>query len=299
MSFSVAGNDSANMSEVEELLANMRRNERGFYRCRDYLAGKSGEDGIDENWRQRMCEWMYGVVDHCSFRRDLVAVATAYLDICLSKDFDIIHSRRSYQLAAMTALYLAMKVYDTTFVKLDSLTKLGRGLFDEKDVLEMESLMLQKLGWRVHPPTAMCFLRHYSRLIPDTVAASTSFMISEVSRFITEISVCLYKFVKYPPSLIGYAAFSIAMDGIDESSLPVWQRHHIYLRLSNAAGISQYSPEAHHLISKLRSLFEKNVDIRALMSTIDPNCSLPPSSPSKHLLAEGEDSPKDVRRTSN
>ena len=50
-----------------------------------------------------MCEWMYGVVDHCNFRRDVVAVSAAYLDLCLTKGNEVIHSRRSYQLAAMTS----------------------------------------------------------------------------------------------------------------------------------------------------------------------------------------------------
>lgn len=283
------------VQEVEDVIEVMRGNESGNYHCIDYFTLRPilRKEGVDEAWRQRMCEWMYGVVDHCNFKRDIVAVAAAYLDLCLTIDSEIIHSKRTYQLAAMTALYLAMKIYDTTFVKLESLIKLGRGLFDANDVLETETQILKKLRWRVHPPTPMCFLRHYARLIPSTVPPSTSFMITEVSRFVAEISVCLYKFVKFSPSMIAYASLCIAMEGIDEASLPMWQRQQIYLRLSTSAKISYYSPEPQELITKLRHSFEKNVDIRSLMTTIDPNCHVRYSS-SKQLSTEGAESPKEV-----
>lgn len=196
------------LDETEDILAVMRMNESGKYEISDYLnlpdraSLTANVEQVDEAWRQRMCEWMYGVVDHCNFRRDIVGISAAYLDLCLSKDTQVINSRRTYQLAAMTSLYLAMKVYDTSYVKLESLIKLGRGLFRTEDVIEMEQQILTKLQWNVHPPTAMCFLRHYMRLFPSTMAYSTSYMIAEISRFVAEISICLYKFVKYPRSVI-------------------------------------------------------------------------------------------------
>lgn len=283
------------MQEIEDVLDAMRGNEAGTYKCKDYLGQNRAilvNEKVDESWRQRMAEWMYGVVDHCNFRRDIVYVAMTYLDLCLSKDCDIVNSKQSFQLGAITCLYLAMKIYDTTFVKLESLVKLGRGLFSEEDVLQTELLILSKLEWRVHPPTPMCFLRHYTRLIPATVSSSTAFMITEVSRFIAEISVCLYKFVKQPPSMIAYASFCIAMDSIEESSLPFWQRQQIYLRLNTTAKISYFCPNAQQLIVKLKAAFEKNVDVRSLMTTIDPKCRVSCSSIKRST--EGGDSPKEV-----
>mmetsp|Transcript_11140 Transcript_11140/g.17089 ORF Transcript_11140/g.17089 Transcript_11140/m.17089 type:complete len:299 (+) Transcript_11140:111-1007(+) len=281
------------VEDVEDLLIVMRRKEMGSYRPIDYLAEKTMDDELDESWRQRMCEWMYGVVDHCNFRRDVVAVATAYLDMCLSIDSEIINSRQSFQLSALATLYLAMKVYDTSFVKVESMIKLGRGLFKAADVLEMERRILFKLQWRVHPPTAMCFLRQYTRLIPTTVFPSTSFMITEISRFIIEISICLYKFITCPPSLIAFAAVAIAADGIDDTLLPRWQRKQMFLRLEKAAEIPKRANECRQIVSQLRISFEKNVDIKSLMNTIDPNCRA--SSPiTERDGFSRKDSPKDV-----
>jgi hypothetical protein len=312
--------------ETGDVLAVMRMTESGKYQFRDYLnvPGRSistvkGET-VDEAWRQRMCEWMYGVVDHCNFRRDIVGVSTAYLDLCLSKDTEVINSRRTYQLAAMTSLYLAMKVYDTSYVKLESLLKLGRGLFRAEDVIQMEQRMLSKLQWNVHPPTAMCFLRHYMRLFPNTLSHSTSYMIAEISRFVAEISVCLYKFVKYPRSMIAckcdgfwrrqhfycflllgciyktVSALLIAIDGIDKSALPDWQRQLILSRMNDIAKMSYSDSDVQIVTRKLRTSFEKNVDLKNLMSTIDPNCQVANESKQR---SEEDGSPKGVVRVTD
>ncbi|KAI2511465.1 hypothetical protein MHU86_2901 [Fragilaria crotonensis] len=280
---------------TKDVLKAMGKIEAGSYKCNDYLALRPNleREGVDESWRQRMAEWMYGVVDHCNFRRDIVSVAMAYLDLLLSKDSDLISSKRTFQLGAITCLYLAMKVFDTTFVKLSSLVRLGRGLFTEQDVLQMEMQILAKLEWKVHPPTPMCFLRHYTRLIPSTVSSSTSFMITEVSRFVAEISVCLYKFIKYPPSMIAYASLCIAMDGIDDTSLPFWQRQQVYDRIDATASVMHSQPEVKKLISRLRAAFEKNVDVHQLMTTIDPSCRVRRNVSSKNM-SDGGDSPKEV-----
>lgn len=284
------------LDEIHETLRVMRILEKGHYHCRDYLADQSPtqRETVDETWRQRMCEWMYGVVDHCNFRRDIVGVSATYLDMCLSRDREVIDSRRNFQLAAMTALYLAMKVHDTSFIKLESLIKLGRGLFTEDDVIKMESKILVKLEWQIHPPTTMCYVRQYVRLLPDSISPSTTYMVSEISRFVAEISVCLYKFVRYPPSLVAFATILISMNGIDEGSLPAWQRNQVFCRMKNVANVSLSTPGVHEVTKLLQASFEKNVDIKALMTTIDPNCHVGYTHKSRKPMMEYEGSPKDV-----
>ena len=74
-----------------------------------------------------MAELMYGVMDNCNFRCDIVSVAMAYLDLLLPKGSDFISTKRSFQLGVITYLSLAKKVFDAAFVKLSSLVRLGRG----------------------------------------------------------------------------------------------------------------------------------------------------------------------------
>lgn len=262
---------SAALEEVEAILQAMRIQESTKYRRTDYLSVRPDlVDVVDGAWRQRIIEWQYGVVDHCNLRRDSVAVAAYYLDLCLAKG--MISSRTEFQLAAMTALSLAIKMFDTTQVRLDSLVKLGRGLFNENDVVEMEGKMLRALDWHVHPPTPVCFLRQLLRLLPNSISPLTRYVIAEVTRFICEISVCLYKFVKYSPSAIAYAGMLIAMDRVDESSLPSWERQEIMSRLQGIAGLYTHSPEVVQVLAELRQSLDNNMNLQELINTIGAQC---------------------------
>lgn len=196
----LASSGHREFDDAAEVIAVMRIQEGTSYKRSDYLNSQDSslKQVLDGSWRQRIVEWMYGVVDHCSLRRDSVATATYYLDLCVERG--LITSREQYQLAAMTALQIAIKLCDSTVVKLQSMVALGRGLFTEQDVILFEAKMLKCLNWLMHPPTPVCFLRQFLRLLPPSISPVTRYMMAEVTRFISEISVCLYKFVRFSPS---------------------------------------------------------------------------------------------------
>lgn len=288
--------DAATLFEdVEDILTVMRKQEMSHYRRCDYLSGKNEHDRVvDASWRQKIVEWSFSVVDHCSLKRDSVLVATYYLDICVMKG--VIETREEFQLAAMTALQLAIKLYDSTMVKLDSMVKLGRGLFKEEDVVAMEAKILRALDWHVHPPTPVCFLRQFLRLLPPSVSPLTRYMIAEVTRFISEISVCLYRFVKYPPSVVAYAGMLIAMERVDEVSLPVWQRQQIFSIMASAAKMEHTSPEVMMAVSDLQLSLETNITLKELMDTIGAQCHEGYSKmrTNDYISNGGSNSPRDV-----
>ena len=290
--------------EVGEIIHNMLRQERTTYKREDYLRfmlPSKLDDGetIDASWRQRIVEWMYGVVDHCNLRRESVAVATYFLDIAACRD--LVRSRKDFQLVAMTSLMLSIKLNDSTMVKLDSMVRLGRGLFDEADVIGMESKMLQAFTWHVHPPTPVCFMRQLIRLLPPESSPVARYIIVEVTRFVSEISACLYKFVKYPASSMAFAAIMISMERIDELNLPVWQRHQFLYNVANATGLESTSWEVLHAAEDLRISLDNNVNLQDLMRTIDAQCMRANQSPSTksskdpHAMEISEpNSPRDV-----
>mmetsp|Transcript_352 Transcript_352/g.672 ORF Transcript_352/g.672 Transcript_352/m.672 type:complete len:310 (-) Transcript_352:144-1073(-) len=265
--------EQSTLEDVQEIVARMCRQEATTYRRSDYLTMDPTleVEVADGTWRQRIIEWMYGVVDHCSLRRDSVGVAAIFLDLCVERN--LVESRQEFQLAAMTALQLAIKLYDSTMVKLDSMVKLGRGQFQIQDVVEMESKLLAALQWRGHPPTSLCFLRQYLQLVPSSVSSMTKYMLSEVTRFIAEISVCLYKFVKYPPSAVAYATLVTAMERIGDSVLAPWQRQEILTRAANTLDESViHSPMMMEIYHLLQASLQKNVNLEHLLKTIEVQC---------------------------
>jgi hypothetical protein len=259
----------AEMEDAKDVITVMFSKESTTYLRSDYLTGSQHGNIVDGTWRQRIIEWMFGVVDHCSLRRDSVAVAAYYLDLAVAKG--AIETREQFQLAAMTALQLAIKLFDSTIVKMDSLIKLSRGMFKIEDVISMEAKILQNLGWQVHPPTAICFLRQYFRLLPPSVAPTTRYLITEVTRFISEISTCLYKFISYPPSALAFAGMLIAMERIDTIALPTWQRQQIFENMS-ALNLDRNSQMIREIVARLHVSLEKNVSLQELMETICARC---------------------------
>jgi len=132
--------------------------------------------------------------------------------------------------------------------------------------------MLKALKWNVHPPTPVCFLRQFLRLLPSSVVPLTRYLIAEVTRFISEISVCLYKFVKYPPSVIAYAGMLLAIERIDSTTLPYWQRHQIFDLMSSIAGLKNTSDLVASAVAQLHLSLERNISLQELMNTIDAQC---------------------------
>lgn len=63
------------------------------------------------NWRNRMCEWSYEIVDHFRLGRQVLAIAWNYIDRYMSISREERLSRIESQLLGITSLYLAVKIH--------------------------------------------------------------------------------------------------------------------------------------------------------------------------------------------
>ena len=95
---------------------------------------------ISEVWREKICEWSFQVIDHFDFNREIVAVSLNYLDRYLSSRPV---NRKVFQLAAMTSLYLAIKLFEPTKMRMSSFIELSRGYFRPEHVTVMEEAVLR------------------------------------------------------------------------------------------------------------------------------------------------------------
>ena len=173
--------------------------------------------------------------------------------------------------------------------------------------------ILKTLNWQVHPPTSICFLRQFMRLLPSSISLVARYKIAEVTRFVSEISVCLYKFVDAPASAVAYAGMLIAMDRIEDHILPSWQRQQIFHAMATLCNMDFMSLDIQKTVARLRTSLEKNVSLQDLMITIDAQCRAegymfsPCSSPSgsstgdkcgsKRPIPGFHSSPRDVTAT--
>jgi len=194
-------------------------------------------------WRRQIVEWMYVLIKYCKLKHEATAAAVYYLDAAVMCDSSsLVISPRDYQLCAMTALHLALKVYDSPTVrviKLSCLVKLGNGEFTVDDIVQKEQDLLKALGWRINPPTADCFLHRYMELLPflddddeecdvdpskmkndaDTelrpIELRRQKRLRKIEDFASEyieVAMARDRFLSTPTSIIAYAALLSAME---------------------------------------------------------------------------------------
>jgi lipoyl(octanoyl) transferase len=98
-------------------------------------SSSSTSNGINESWREKICEWSYQVVDHFDFSREVVSISISFLDRYLSvRTVD----KRLFQLAAMTTLYMTIKIYERGTLSMASMIDLSRGFFMIEHMAAME-----------------------------------------------------------------------------------------------------------------------------------------------------------------
>lgn len=153
---------------LPDRIATLCKQESTVYRCQPYLspefqtmrkedstfnsdfhccaAQNDGSDSsnatgrINECWREKICEWAYQVIDHFDFNREVVAVSLSYLDrfLCVRHV-----NKKVFQLAAMTSLYMAIKLYEPSSLRMASFIELSRGYFTVQHIIGMEETILR------------------------------------------------------------------------------------------------------------------------------------------------------------
>lgn len=103
---------------------------------------------INEVWREKICEWSYQVVDHFDFSREVVSVSINYLDRYLAKRSV---NKKVFQLAAMTSLFLAIKLYEPGRLSMSSMIELSRGYFMVEQMSAMEMSIFRCVSLQFWP----------------------------------------------------------------------------------------------------------------------------------------------------
>jgi len=158
------------IADIEDQFAAIHRQESCFYNCVDYFSPEfqakqteqfsndpekcsflsqlscgssscsSSRTRINECWREKICEWSYQVIDHFDFNREIVSISMSYLDryLCTCPV-----NRKVFQLAGMTSLYMAIKLHESSDIKMSSFIELSRGYFSLDHIIAMERSILR------------------------------------------------------------------------------------------------------------------------------------------------------------
>lgn len=96
--------------------------------------------GINDIWREKICEWSFQVCDHFDMARETVSISIHFLDRFLATRPC---NKKVFQLAAMTTLFLAIKLYEPGKISMQSMIELSRGYFQVEQMVAMEMAILR------------------------------------------------------------------------------------------------------------------------------------------------------------
>eukprot|EP00978_Attheya_sp_CCMP212_P049150 scaffold623746_cov47-Attheya_sp.AAC.1 len=304
-----------------DILEVMLRQEATTYQCPDYLGqmrhaeeeledvpGEERQPQVEararqmEMRREQIIEWIYQVIDQCDLPREIVAIATNLLDRYVAKRIAAAPQGGvanavngfTYQLAALTALYLTVKLNDHRKIRIERLVPLSSGRFTTKNIEDMERSMIESLGWFVHPPTSVSFVRELVTLGLPGLDASLRAHILCVSAFFTELSLLDYDLsvASTSSSTIAYAAILNAMDTVGTHRLDHDSRRVFIERIAATCGPS-FSPQDENVFAVRQRLNE--IDIQGAETSEhhsyheDQMERLHGSSPSPRNVVDGVD----------
>jgi hypothetical protein len=188
-------------------------------------------------------------VDHFRMDRDVVSISMNLFDRFLGLQDNNCNSckcpscrgavdRRTFQLAAVTALYLGVKVHaescandsQSRRLSLSLILELARGQFSAQDICDMELRMLSILSWKVNPVIPTSFGKFLMCLMPVQsdvpLGFQTNYLLSlrvlnNIACYLSELAVCIPNVSSvFLPSEIAYASVLVAMQFLTLSALP-------------------------------------------------------------------------------
>ena len=185
-------------------------------------AGRSACSTKKDTWRRLMISWMSTIVDTFDLPNVIIPVSVYYLDAAVTGK--LVQSPNDYRLASLTALQLAIKVYDTKIFPLKQLLSITHSELSTTEVSQMEQQIVRVLHWRLHPPTFDCFVQQYSTLLASLYGLPTNSrwirLIEEKALEVSRSIVMQETLRPHRRSVLAYAAMILAMDQLLQGHEP-------------------------------------------------------------------------------
>ena len=185
--------------------------------------------------------------------------------------------RDEYQLAALTALFVAIKLYDRLNIMPCHVSYLSRGRYTSDEVIRMELAMLHGLEWRVTKPSKL----DYANLILDWVGPQLTVMgqtnVVEGIRDLTGLQIQLSDFYAvYSQSMQSMVALAAAMNAYEVKKNKLAESDRMVFRRVFGELLERYPREAvYEIMDKLCRLVDPSFSERAKVNNAlsSPNAS--------------------------
>ena len=165
-----------NLTDVVSNLNAMLVQESITEKCFNYFKEKKYAGGLDESSRKAMVSWLQQVQQTLQLNSDCVFRAMSIFDryLCSGRGSSVraLKDKCTFQLAAITSFYTAVKIHEPIVLGLDSLLVIVRHAYTEDDFISMEQDILSAIDWRVSSHTAMDYARALLELIREDLSST-------------------------------------------------------------------------------------------------------------------------------
>jgi len=197
----------------------MRFQEKQVFKNINYLSIM--QSAVNEEGREVLVHWFYKIIDVFNESRDLAILCTNIFDRFLQRvvensgpDFVDVHF---YRLAALTCLYVSIKLHGTKKLKIEDAASLCQNQFSANDIADMEGMILRALKWKVSNPTSSDFAKHLVQII-EHQASMNGFLVKsgleDQALYNVELSAIDYETSgNFFPSTIAIASVLVALRG--------------------------------------------------------------------------------------
>ena len=274
-------NDDENLSTIDVL----RRQENEVSPCINFI-NLSTNNEIDETCRTSMVVYLQKIGKALKLSPETVWQSISFFDRYLSsgkgKSNDAMQDKYKFQLVAISSFYIAVKLYEQVELSVDTLAKLCKGYYAEKDILTSEEDILFALDFRLATPTPVEFIRHYIHLLPSETIDKKN-LLKACEKRVEYTSTDIY-FTFCRPSCVGASVLTSIL--LDQDVLSTQERQTLYLKLAKMTDLI----EVMECQKKLATGKAVNMP---LVSSVKKSISSKVAAP---VVAIGESSPVSVEK---
>lgn len=231
----------------------------------DYM---SEQAEVNARHREILVDWMADVALKFRFLSDTLFIAVGILDRFLVMNTTV--KRSKLQLVGTTALFIAAKFEEIATPDVNDFIYVSASAYSREEIIEMEKSILVALDFNITFPTALTFLRRFSK------AASSEASVHALSKYIIELSVMDYALVRFLPSEIAAAAvyLSRAMN-----RRPAWEKNVEFYSGFNEADILPCARELNVLLksqatTKQRAITNKYMSSSYMKVALTPSVDI-------------------------
>lgn len=173
-------------------------------------AGNEPGRVVNVVWRTKVVQWYYDFVDNLSESRSVVYVAVNVLDRFCSAVPSAM-DERTFELAALASLFLAVRISGTMTLELDYLVSTSRLSISIQDIVKAGTMIINTLDWDEKIQTPQDCVHRFVTLVPTKGARVDRQQVLDVALYVVEIGLCDYCLSRSQPAELGAAAILIAL----------------------------------------------------------------------------------------